>query len=629
VVPLGTLKKVRVPEPSNLRDFVRDRATAIALGKALFWDMQVGSDGIQACATCHFQFGADPRIRNSLSPATGRLDVNWQAWPSTTFPAGKGPNGTLTPSDFPLRKLADINNRSSAVLSDSDNIVSSQGIHKTRYVGLSGGATDNVVVLPDPVFNVGGVNVRQVPNRSTPTVINAVFNQRQFWDGRAQSDFNGVNPWGARDPNARVVQATGPGRLDLVRISLPNSSLASQAVGPPISAAETSATGRAFTDLGVKFTPEGKNAKDNGKRLKVLTPLGRQLVAKDDSVLGPLSAYPSRGLKGDGATYTTLIQKAFQPRWWQSTLRIVVDSAGNVSFRPSSKDESQDEGPGIYTLLDYNFALYFGIAVQMYESTLVSDDSPFDRYMDGKTSALTPVQLRGLAVFNSDIGRCVNCHGGPEFTNAGITATLNKPLFRRVDNLLDTGFNNIGVRPTREDIGLGADDPWGLPLSMAAQVVSGRLPPPSMNPPFDPATDNRPGVDGAFKTPGLRNVELTAPYFHNGGQLTLKGVLDFYSRGGDFQPIERRNGEIFPLRTIALADSDRNAVVEFLRALTDERVRYERAPFDHPELFAPEGHILSTQWVLNDGTGRAVDLFRYVPPVGRGGRMIPPQPFLQ
>jgi len=198
-----------------------------------------------------------------------------------------------------------------------------------------------------------------------------------------------------------------------------------------------------------------------------------------------------------------------------------------------------------------------------------------------------------------------------------------------VDNLLDTGFNNIGVRPTREDIGLGADDPWGLPLSMAAQVVSGRLPPPSMNPPFDPATDNRPGVDGAFKTPGLRNVELTAPYFHNGGQLTLKGVLDFYSRGGDFQPIERRNGEIFPLRTIALADSDRNAVVEFLRALTDERVRYERAPFDHPELFAPEGHILSTQWVLNDGTGRAVDLFRYVPPVGRGGRMIPPQPFLQ
>ena len=53
----GDLRGVSVPGPSNLGDFVRDPDMAIALGKALFWDMQVGSDGVQACASCHFRAG--------------------------------------------------------------------------------------------------------------------------------------------------------------------------------------------------------------------------------------------------------------------------------------------------------------------------------------------------------------------------------------------------------------------------------------------------------------------------------------------------------------------------------------------------------------------------------------------
>src|SRR5262245_11906951 len=51
----GSLKRIPVPQPSDLNDYVRNRAVAIALGKAFFWDMQVGSDGIQACASCHFR----------------------------------------------------------------------------------------------------------------------------------------------------------------------------------------------------------------------------------------------------------------------------------------------------------------------------------------------------------------------------------------------------------------------------------------------------------------------------------------------------------------------------------------------------------------------------------------------
>ena len=64
----GTLKEIPVPEPTNLGAYVRNRSAAIALGKALFWDMQVGSDGVQACGSCHFRGGADPRSTNQANP---------------------------------------------------------------------------------------------------------------------------------------------------------------------------------------------------------------------------------------------------------------------------------------------------------------------------------------------------------------------------------------------------------------------------------------------------------------------------------------------------------------------------------------------------------------------------------
>ncbi len=64
--PLAPLKSVKVPLPSNLNDFIQDRDAAIALGKAFFWDMQAGSDGMTACATCHWNAGADGRVFNTL-----------------------------------------------------------------------------------------------------------------------------------------------------------------------------------------------------------------------------------------------------------------------------------------------------------------------------------------------------------------------------------------------------------------------------------------------------------------------------------------------------------------------------------------------------------------------------------
>src|SRR5205807_7773592 len=103
----------------------------------------------------------------------------------------------------------------------------------------------------DHVFSIStgpstSVNVRRVTPRNAPPVINAVFNARNFWDGRAQRVFNGVNPFGAGDPNSGLLQvdSANPGSVKGVLFRLSNSSLASQAVGPPGSDTEMSATGR-------------------------------------------------------------------------------------------------------------------------------------------------------------------------------------------------------------------------------------------------------------------------------------------------------------------------------------------------------------------------------------------------
>src|SRR5690242_16536850 len=73
VIPAPTflpLNQIAVPEPPNLFQFVKNKPAAIRLGKAFFWDMQTGSDGVQACASCHFHAGADSRLKNTVNPGT-------------------------------------------------------------------------------------------------------------------------------------------------------------------------------------------------------------------------------------------------------------------------------------------------------------------------------------------------------------------------------------------------------------------------------------------------------------------------------------------------------------------------------------------------------------------------------
>ena len=669
--PLAPLKTVGIPEPDTLNDYVKDKVAAIALGKSLFWDMQLGSDGIQSCASCHFHAGADNRSKNQLNPGLLRVNADRSQNPDTTFNTGGGPNYQLTVADYPFHKVENPNNRnrSSTVLSDSNDVTSSQGVFNTEFVDVvPGSAEDQVNPLDDEVFNVGGTEVRRVPPRNTPTVINAVFNFRNFWDGRAQDIFNGVNPFGLRDPETFVLKAISPTQLAKEPVKLNNSSLASQAVGPPTNETEISAGGRNLRALDAEVAPdqqlvegssddaevapnqelvegssiaaqndtlfplasqnqlENLTPKNIGKKMLSLTPLGKQVVHPDDSVLGVYTKAPERGLN---QTYSSLIQTAFKPEWWDSNMIISFDEnkIGTVISRPNRPLTTKE-----ITLMEYNFSLFFGLAVQAYESTLVSDDAPIDRYLAGNTSALTRDQVIGKEIFEGR-GKCINCHGGAELTNASVKNVRNERLERIIrgdgqEAFYDNGFFNIGVRQTLEDLGVGGDDPSGEPLSEARLAQQGRFNALlASDPNLTVGSNQRVTVDGAFKTPGLRNVELTAPYFHNGGQLTLEQVVDFYNRGGDFN--EQNADNLDPnIRNLNLSDRDKTSLVAFLKTLTDERVRFEKAPFDHPQLFIPNGHPGDQTAVTNDGTGKATDTLLEIPAVGRNGLGTPRANFL-
>ncbi|MBA3596896.1 MAG: cytochrome-c peroxidase [Methylibium sp.] len=619
--PLASLKTVPVPGPSDavLSEFVRDKRAAIQLGKALFWDMQVGSDHKQACASCHFQAGADNRIRNQLNPGLIAGDK--------TFQVG-GPNHVLTAEDFPFTRHLNPD-RADSRTSEKNDVASSQGAFRADFISGGGKEPDRCLDLPEAVekggngFHVGALNVRQVESRNTPTTINAVFNFRNFWDGRAVSDFNGVDPFGRRNPNALVFKEID-GQLQQIPIAILFSSLASQASGPPVSAFEMSCNGRPFIEL--------------GRNLLKVKPLGKQKVHRTDSVLGPVADPRGDGLN---VSYGDLIRKAFQPAYWRNGRVRVAPQERSMDLVRRASEAGGGRGPGsrgpeTVEHIEANFALFFGLSLQLYQATLVADDTPFDKFLEGNKSALTPQQRKGLNVFIGQ-GKCINCHGGAELTNASVRNVLNERLERMfmgdgAQAVYDNGFYNIGVRPTSEDLGVGGKDPFGNPLSETRIAQQGKTH--LLGKPFDRSKepDVQPGdrvaVDGAFKTPGLRNVELTGPYFHNGGNATLKQVVEFYNRGGDFA--EENRADLDPdIQPLGLSEAQQDDLVAFLLALTDDRVRFERAPFDHPALCITNGHAEEEMETPNGGEVKtAKDLLRCIAPVGRQGSRTALKPFL-
>lgn len=620
---MRSLKAVGVPPVPGLVNFIRDQQAAIVLGKALFWDAQAGSDG-NACASCHFHAGADNRVKNQLSPGLNGGDQSFQP---TAAGAGR-PNYKLKPGDFPFHRLSDPLDRSSTVLFDSNDVIGSQGSFGGVFKRLGASGTEECGDrISAGTFDVKGTLTRRVTGRNAPTTINAVFNYRNFWDGRANNVFNGVNPFGPRDPDAKVLELLSDGSTNWTAIALPNSSLASQAVGPALSEVEMSCANRTFKDL--------------GRKLLALQPLHLQDVHPEDSVLGSHATPTKRGLK---ESYADLIRAAFDPHWW--------NAAGQFNG---------------YTQMESNFSMFWGLAIMMYESTLVSDETPFDKFVGypgspGNPNALTAQQQRGLVVFRGN-GQCVSCHKGAEFTGAatvlqpgGDEGTVIESMFLKTGELAiyDNGFYNTGVRPTAEDRGVGGTDPFGNALSftrnwfalLRKQAVADPVwVDPCLFSIFSDANacwiapepdGTRVVTDGAFKTPSLRNIALTQPYFHNGSRFTLEQVVEFYNRGGDrrgpddndttgFVAPDAPNGgttNVHPaINPLGLTLLERTDLVAFLRfALTDPRVPCEQAPFDHPSLSVHDGHVGDEITVRDSNRdGKADDLFLLVPAVGAKG----------
>lgn len=121
-------------------------------------------------------------------------------------------------------------------------------------------------------------------------------------------------------------------------------------------------------------------------------------------------------------------------------------------------------------------------AIASFERTIIVDDTPFDKYLAGDKTAMTPKAIEGLDLFKGK-ALCIQCHDGP--------------------NLTDDSFHNLGIDD--KDLGRG-------------KIIKDK------------------SLNGAFKTPGLRNVLMTAPYMHNGQEGSIEDVIRFYNKGGGKGP---------------------------------------------------------------------------------------------
>jgi cytochrome c peroxidase len=195
-----------------------------------------------------------------------------------------------------------------------------------------------------------------------------------------------------------------------------------------------------------------------------------------------------------------------------------------------------------------------GRAIASFERTLIFLDAPFDKYVAGDSTAISPAAQRGLVLFGGK-ARCVSCH----MLNA------SNPL--GTDNL----FHNIGVSARTQNFeqlaqkGLaaikgGADERSLDSLALETDLSElGRF----------ITTRNRSDI-GAFKTEQLRNVGITAPYMHDGSLRTLWDVVDHYNKGGETNPY--LDGGIEPLD---LSEAEIDDLVAFLFTLTDTRFAAE------------------------------------------------------
>lgn len=160
-------------------------------------------------------------------------------------------------------------------------------------------------------------------------------------------------------------------------------------------------------------------------------------------------------------------------------------------------------------------------AIAAFERTLETEDTPNDRWLNDEPNGLSEAQIRGRDIFMSARTRCFDCHFSPDFT---------------ADE-----FRNIGLFN-------------GLNFNDSGRYVQSK----NLN------------HLGAFKTPGLRNVGVTAPYMHDGSFKTLREVIDYYDEPEKFMHNSINRDTILP-KKIGLTEQEKQDLEAFLHALTDDR----------------------------------------------------------
>ncbi|HET8648076.1 MAG TPA: cytochrome c peroxidase [Vicinamibacteria bacterium] len=181
-------------------------------------------------------------------------------------------------------------------------------------------------------------------------------------------------------------------------------------------------------------------------------------------------------------------------------------------------------------------------AIAAFERTVVTGDSSFDRFTAGDKAALSDSAQRGWTLWNGK-ARCNTCH----------------PFGDATPNFSDNKFHNIGVAAKGRDF-----------ASIARRAAAIKDPAElAFHPDFTElgryVVTRQPKDIGAFKTPGMRDVALTAPYMHDGSEATLMDVVNFYDRGGEPNPY--LDGGIVPLK---LTEQEKKDLVAFMESLTGQ-----------------------------------------------------------
>jgi cytochrome c peroxidase len=186
-----------------------------------------------------------------------------------------------------------------------------------------------------------------------------------------------------------------------------------------------------------------------------------------------------------------------------------------------------------------------GKFIAAYERTLSPAPSRFDRHVEGVRNALTADELAGLEVFLRPESQCLNCHNGPLFTNHAFhnigAAVLDGPTpdFGRAMGVQALAFDVFNCRSVFSDAA------GNCPSQEHALTA-----------------DHSGALTGAFKTPTLRNVGLTAPYMHDGSLATLEDVIEHYRHPPKSDVIE--------IKPLQITDAEARQLAAFLRSLTSQ-----------------------------------------------------------